>query len=82
MMMPKPGYKTLTVPEDTYKDLQKFRTKVIEKLRMNVSLPEAFALAVFLATKWIEEHPEQLPIMLYMIWYSTHRVRTVLNKPH
>ena len=65
--MPKPGYKALTIPLDTYQSLEELRSIIIRELGVSLSLPEALSLAVYIAKKWVSEHPGQLSIELYKV---------------
>ena len=78
--MPKPGYKALTIPLDTYQSLEELRSIIIRELGVSLSLPEALSLAVYIAKKWVGEHPGQLGIELYklmMVQYLESRKQQV-----
>ena len=78
--MPKAGYRALTVPNSDYESLEELRSMVIKELGISLSLPEAFSLAVYLAKKWLKEHPGQLPIELYKVQYSVLYRGKQINK--
>ena len=65
--MPKPGYKALTIPLDTYRSLEDFRAHAVKDLGISLSLPEALSLAVYLADKWLSKNPGGLKTELYKV---------------
>ncbi|MDT7970169.1 MAG: hypothetical protein RQ842_06375 [Vulcanisaeta sp.] len=70
--MPKEGYRVVTIADYIHQKLEEFKAKVIRELGTNLSLGDTIWIALYLADKWLKEHPGQLGIEMYKLALVQH----------